>query len=153
MICYNVPYHFLAKSTLLKTFMNNLQTTTDKVAISLSLLCAVHCLAFPVLLVLVPASAALPLNTEAFHYWMVCCVIPTSLYALNAGCKKHNISYVLVTGIFGLLVLIAAIVFSALGFGETLEKSLTVVGAAVIASVHLWNYKLCKSPKSDCECH
>ena len=47
--------------------MKTTQVMTDKLAIGLSLLCTFHCLALPILLVLLPSIAALGLDNENFH--------------------------------------------------------------------------------------
>ena len=66
------------------------QTVTDKVAVGLSLVCVVHCLAFPLLLILVPSMTILQLDNEAVHVWMVATVIPAGLFMLIFGPKQHN---------------------------------------------------------------
>ena len=123
--------------------MTKVRSLTDGTAISLSLLCAIHCLVFPMAMVLMPSLAALPLNSEAFHLWMVVAVIPTSVFALTMGCKKHKRTGVALTGSLGLLTLCAAALIGEEALGVTLEKTLTVIGAAMIASGHYWNYRLC----------
>ena len=47
-----------------------LQLMMDKFAIGLSAMCSIHCLAVPVLLVLLPSTAVLGLGNEQFHFWM-----------------------------------------------------------------------------------
>ncbi len=124
--------------------MKNLQTTTDKTAIGLSLLCSIHCLAFPLLVVLLPSLAALNLDNEAFHLWMVMAVIPTSVVALTLGCKKHKNFGLLSIGLVGLVFLILAVALGEDLLGEFWEKGLTVIGSAVIAYGHYRNYRLCQ---------
>ena len=131
--------------------MKNFQTLTDKVSIGLSMFCAIHCLGFPLLLVLLPSVAALQLDNEAFHLWMVLAVIPTSLYALIFGCKKHKHHYLLAVGFVGLALLILAVALGEDVLGEVWEKALTVLGAAVLTYGHFKNFKLCSS-KQKCEC-
>ena len=80
--------------------------TADKLAVSFSTVCAIHCLATPFLVALLPSLAALPLEAESFHLWMVIAVLPTSIYALTLGCKKHKQRSVLRIGIVGLVCLI-----------------------------------------------
>lgn len=70
--------------------MKTAQAATDKLAIGLSLACALHCLALPVLLALLPGMAALQLVNKDFHLWMVAAVLPSSVYALTLGCKQHK---------------------------------------------------------------
>ncbi len=129
--------------------MNNLQAFGDKTAIGLSLFCALHCLALPLMLALIPSIAALPLADEAFHLWMLAAVIPTSIFALTVGCQKHKRNQLLITGFIGIGCLIAAVTLGE-QFGELWEKGLTLVGAAIIASAHLKNFKLCRADRHDC---
>ena len=131
--------------------MRNLQVITDKTAISLSLLCAIHCLALPLIVALLPSLASLGLEDEAFHFWMVVAVIPMSVIALTMGCKKHNRYPVLVIGVIGLCVLGAAAFLGEEHLNEFGEKGLTLVGATFIAIGHVWNYRLCRQ-KVNCDC-
>ncbi|NRA53717.1 MAG: MerC domain-containing protein [Gammaproteobacteria bacterium] len=131
--------------------MNNTQRISDKAAISLSLLCTVHCLALPLIAVFLPSIAVLPLADEAFHLWLLVAVVPVSAYALTLGCKKHQRYRVVATGVIGLSTLVAAALFGHDMLGETGEKALTVVGTIIIAFGHIWNYRLCKS-KDNCGC-
>lgn len=131
--------------------MNNFQLLTDKVAIGLSIACTIHCLAFPLIVVLLPAFAALPLNDEAFHIWMIVAVVPASAYALTMGCRQHKCYHLLAYGVVGLSCLIMAIVLDHSFLGEAGEKILTTVGAMIVAYGHYKNYRLCQQPKN-CTC-
>jgi len=124
--------------------MNQLQALTDKTAISLSLLCAIHCLLFPIAVVSIPSLAALPLEGETFHLWLLAGVIPISLYALSMGCKQHQRYHVLPIGLAGLFCLIAALILGERFNSELIEKSLTILGAIIIAISHLKNFRLCQ---------
>lgn len=131
--------------------MTNLQTTTDKAAISLSILCMVHCLLLPLLAVLLPSIAALPLQDEVFHIWMVIAVVPISAYALTMGCKKHKRYQILFIGSIGLLTLSVVAFLGHDWLGEELEKAFTVIGAIIIAIAHIRNYRLCQN-QNVCAC-
>ncbi len=122
----------------------------DKMAISLSLLCVLHCLALPLLLVLLPSLVALQLDNEAFHLWMVLAVIPTSTYALTMGCKRHKQYRFLAFGVIGLFLLLSALVGEEI-IGEVSEKILTVLGAVCIAYGHFRNFRLCQQHE-ECPC-
>jgi len=130
--------------------MNNLQSTTDKMAISLSALCAIHCLVLPLLVVSLPSLSALPLQDEMFHIWMVVAVIPISIYALTMGCKKHKNYTMLFIGVLGLAILAVAAFMGHDLLGHELEKVFTVIGAFIIAAVHVWNYRLCQRREECC---
>lgn len=126
-------------------------TIADKLSISLSLLCAIHCLAMPLIVVALPALAALPLADEAFHLWMVYMVLPISLFALTMGCKKHKRYRLLFVGGIGLSILAISAFAGHDLLGEFWEKTLTVIGSSIIAVGHIWNYKLCQKQDS-CGC-
>ena len=124
--------------------MINTQSIADKSAISLSLLCAIHCLFFPLLAVFLPSMIALPLQDEIFHIWMVIIVVPVSAYALTMGCKNHKRYQILLIGSIGLTILSTVAILGNDLLGEELEKTFTVIGALVIAIAHIWNYRICQ---------
>ena len=125
------------------------QTTADKFAIGLSLMCTVHCFATPVILALLPSLAVLQINAEQFHLWILAVVLPTSLLALSLGCKKHKRTRYMACGVVGLAFLIIAVL---LGYEEA-EKALTLIGSAFIALAHWFNYQQCfKKNNEKCRC-
>jgi hypothetical protein len=131
--------------------MKKLQAIADKTAISLSFICTLHCLALPFAVALMPTFAAINLEDEAFHLWMLVAVIPTSLLALSIGCKKHRDYRVLLLGITGLSLLILAAFLGHDLLGESGETALSVLGASIIVAGHLLNHRLCQH--SRCDCH
>ena len=125
------------------------QTTADKLAIGLSLMCTVHCFATPVILALLPSLAVLQINAEQFHLWILAVVLPTSLLALSLGCKKHKRTRYMACGVVGLACLIIAVLLGQ----EEAEKALTLIGSAFIALAHWFNYQQCfKKNNENCPC-
>jgi len=124
------------------------QEITDKFSIGLSLLCAIHCLALPIILVLLPSLGALQLQDDSFHIWMLIAVIPTSVYALIRGCNKHKNYRLLFLGILGLSSLTLAVFFGYAIAGESGEKALTVLGSMILVLVHWRNFSLCQKHKN-----
>ncbi|MDO6446621.1 MerC domain-containing protein [Colwellia sp. 1_MG-2023] len=131
--------------------MKVLNNYLDKSAVTLSLLCVVHCLALPLITVLVPSIIANALNQELFHLMMVVCVLPVSIYALTMGCRNHNKFSIGVYGALGLITLVSAFVFGESHLGEMGEKGLTTLGAIIIAFAHIKNYQLCNKT-NNCAC-
>ena len=125
--------------------MNNIQSLSDKTAISLSLACTLHCLVLPLVAVFLPSFIAIPLQDEIFHVWMIIGVIPISAYALTMGCKKHKHYKILLLGGIGLLTLSVVAFLGHDLLGEKLEKTFTVLGTIIIAIAHIWNYRLCQN--------
>ena len=123
----------------------------DRLAISLSGLCVAHCLLFPILGALIPSFVSLGLTSESFHFWMVASVLPTSIYALALGCKKHAQFSVFFLGLLGLCSLVLALTLGHDLLGELGEKVLTLIGALFIAFAHVKNFKLCQQQRN-CSC-
>jgi hypothetical protein len=111
----------------------------------------IHCLASPLLIVILPSLTALQLGNEAFHSWLLIGVIPSSLFSLFMGCKQHRFYRVIIIGVCGLLFLILAVFVDGFENGEQLEKVLTVIGASIVAAGHYLNFRLCYRHKQ-CEC-
>lgn len=129
--------------------MKALQLFSDKFAIGLSMLCTMHCLLLPLIVALLPSLTALNLTDERFHFWMLAAALPISLYALTMGCQQHQHYRVLLLGGLGLMLLVLG-VFVGPVYGEVWEKGLTVLGASLVASGHLWNYQLCQQAQCAC---
>ena len=55
----------------------------DKYAISVSAMCAVHCLSLPLMLVIFPALGQTILGQELFHVLLLWLVVPLSLISLS----------------------------------------------------------------------
>lgn len=129
--------------------MRQTRSWTDIAAIGLSSACAIHCLALPALLVLLPSLTALPLENEAFHFWMVIAVLPISLFALTLGCKQHKRYQLLAVGLSGLALLVLALLLEDT-LGENGEKILTLLGSSLLVIGHWFNYQYCQK-KDDCK--
>lgn len=133
--------------------MTKVQAFSDKFSISLSVLCALHCLFAPVLMVVLPSVLSTWIVDENFHLGLVMIVIPVSLMAFFVGCKKHKGYSVLAAGVAGMAFLVSALLFGH-EFGESGEKVLTLIGAAILALAHALNYRRCKSAReASCACH
>jgi peptidoglycan/LPS O-acetylase OafA/YrhL len=122
--------------------------TLDRLAIGVSMFCLVHCLAAPLLVVLLPVMAGTLLADESFHLVLLFAVLPTSLAALWTGCRRHRDRSVLILGALGLVVLGVAAFRGRELVGETGEKLLTVCGSLLIVAGHWRNFTLCR--KSVC---
>ena len=73
------------------------ETVTDKLVLGASVACIIHCLAFPLLIILVPSMTILQMNNDALHFWMAATVIPAGLFMLFFGPRQHNRYRLLVT--------------------------------------------------------
>tara|TARA_B100000214_G_scaffold125875_1_gene89494 strand:+ start:828 stop:1226 length:399 start_codon:yes stop_codon:yes gene_type:complete len=132
--------------------MRTTQEYSDKTAISLSVICLMHCLLMPSFLVLLSSYVSLSYNNELVHYAILFLAIPISFYALLTGAKNHKSYTYLVWGLIGLFTLIFAVTLGVQLWGEFGEKLITSMGAILVAFSHYKNYKLCR--EADCDtCH
>ena len=89
----------------------NTQVKADKLSITLSLACMIHCLLMPSFLILTSGFLALSIDNEFIHKVFLIIVLPVSLYALIAGYRNHKILSYLYLGVSGLWLLIFAVFF------------------------------------------
>ncbi|MEM1223771.1 MAG: MerC domain-containing protein [Verrucomicrobiota bacterium] len=144
----------------------------DKIAVSMALLCAIHCLVTPLLLVLLPIISTTFFVHEDFHLWMLLLVLPTTTFAIFMGCRKHKDRWVASFSAVGLSILLLAVVQeqrnAALHAAESesvphcencardLAKEpipmnasawFNVLGGVFLASAHVRNYRLCQKKR------
>jgi hypothetical protein len=127
--------------TAMTTNGEALQPAADRTAIGLSMLCAAHCLLLPIVVVVSPSIAALGIDDESFHFWMLCFVVPVSAYALYVGMRKHRNLRILAIGITGILILGVGAALGDDTLGDVGEKTVTLLGVGLIAFSHLRNYR------------
>ena len=65
--------------------LSRLLPSLDKLAVSTSAVCAIHCLSLPLIVGFFPAVSATIFGQEAFHQLLLWVVIPLSLVALSLG--------------------------------------------------------------------
>lgn len=124
----------------------------DKFAIGLSLLCTLHCLAMPLLILILPTVSAVFLADEGFHFYMVMMVLPISSFALWVGYNQHHSFKILLQGLTGLIILSITVFLGHEQLGEVAEKLLTLLGSSFICYSHYLNYKMCQQ-QEHCDCH
>ena len=127
------------------------QQNSDKIAMTLSIICVVHCFFVPSFLILGAGYLSFAIDNEFVHKLIVLLAIPISIFALSIGYKNHKTTSFMPIAIFGLVLLILAVVLGASVLGEAGEKMLTLPGSISLAYAHYKNYKTCK--ELDCACH
>ena len=123
------------------------QMTSDKLAISLSAACVIHCLFAPTLMIFAYSFLSFSVESELVHYIILLLALPISALALILGYRNHKVLSFLMIGIVGLSLMLLAVL---LGEG-TSEKVLTVIGSCTVAYAHFKNHKVCK--ELECNCH
>ena len=127
------------------------QTVSDKLAMSLSFACILHCLFMPAFLISSVTFASIQFSDELLHYSILFLAIPISLYALLSGKRNHNNNLIFIIGISGLIILFLALFSEGNFYGFPLETLLTIIGSMIVISAHYKNYQICK--QLDCDCH
>ena len=127
------------------------QLRSDQAAMTLSMVCLVHCFFAPSVLIIGSGFLAVNLGDELVHKLIVLTAVPISSVALYLGYKNHKVTTFIPIGIFGLALLIFAVIFGESIWGELGEKGLTLFGSFLVAYSHFRNYQVCKA--IDCNCH
>jgi hypothetical protein len=129
--------------------VSNIQQLADLFAVSSSGLCALHCLATPILLILLPVLSASMLADEAFHMAILWFILPTSIIALGLGCSRHKDLRVALLCTCGLATILLAAWFGHKLVGEVGEKALTAGGSLLLIAGHVRNFTLCRGAACD----
>lgn len=109
----------------------------DRVAIGLSALCAVHCVA-TILLLGALSSLGHFFADPIIHEVGLALAVVVGALALGAGMRRHRSFGPMVIGGAGLLVMAAAL-FVPHGASESV---LTVIGVVLVAGAHLLNMRM-----------
>lgn len=110
----------------------------DGLAISLSAVCVVHCLALPVAIALLPALSQWLQLPEALHAWLLACALPISMTVLGkAAYREPAARGPLLVGMAGLAIMGSALLVAS----EGLETAMTLGGAGLLASSHVRNWR------------
>ena len=126
-----------------------MQVHFDRFAILLSGICAIHCIALPVIASLIPMFAitiqhGYALHEFWFHQFILIFILPVSVIALIAGYRVHHqILPVIISGV-GLAVLVGVALFAGYLISHQLiphdgETTVTVFGGLIHAIGHLLN--------------
>ncbi len=92
----------------------------DRVGVWASILCAIHCAATPVLLLLLPTFGK-AWSHPASHWGMALIVVPIAGLMMTKGFQKHRRKWILLSGSLGIvLVLVGAV----LPYLETPKQSI-----------------------------
>lgn len=124
----------------------------DRLGISVSLACVLHCLLLPVMIVLGPVVGEF-FTDPIFHLFIAVIVIPVAVFALFNGYRKHRVCNVLVLGAIGLsligvgLVVEHSTVRFPVASAGTLSAVAMVTAGLTLAAAHLLNLRHCR----DCE--
>ena len=90
---------------------------SDKLSICLSLCCILHCIALPLIILIIPSFASLWINNEKVHIILVLFAVPISLFAMAKSLRIHHDYKCISLAIIGLSLLVSAIFMHNINFG------------------------------------
>ena len=90
---------------------------SDKLSICLSLCCILHCIALPVIILMIPSFASLWINNEKVHVILVLFAVPISLFAMAKSLRVHHNYKCISLAVIGLSLLVGAIFMHDINFG------------------------------------
>jgi hypothetical protein len=109
----------------------------DRIGITASLLCAIHCIAAPFLLLLLPAAGSVWAH-PAVHWVLAIFVVPLALWVLFKGYTKHGNKLTLVAATTGALLILAGLISPMVHTDPIVEFSVpTLFGDAAAAAAPL----------------
>lgn len=114
------------------------QRLFDGLAIGTSTVCLLHCLAVPLMIVLLPALGAYLTFPEEFHLWMLLVVAVTSFAGIGLGYLEHRR---LTPACLALTALAILVIAEPLLHEAGLEVWAAVPGSILLAIAHLLNLK------------
>lgn len=112
----------------------------DRVAIALSAICIVHCLAIPLLAALLPIALVGFGSDNHFHEWMLWGVVPTSLIGFGLGLRYHGHFAVALAGAAGLGIVALAALVAHGNWQWWQEVVLSMAGSIVLVLAHWRNF-------------
>ena len=91
---------------------------SDKLSICLSICCILHCIALPVVILMLPSVASLWITNEKVHVILVLIAIPISLFAMIKSLRVHNNYKCISLAVVGLFLLVTAIFMHDIDFNN-----------------------------------
>ncbi|MEZ4872980.1 MAG: MerC domain-containing protein [Bdellovibrionales bacterium] len=125
----------------------------DKIGVFVSSLCIVHCLIFPLMMVIFPSLAlVLGFDVDHTHMLLLVFLVPAAFFAIYSGYKVHGEKRPLYAMALGF----AFVLFGTLhGFGwvpHKLEPVLVLIGSVIMVRAHFINSHHCKKCEAEQHC-
>ena len=113
----------------------------DRVAIALSTICIVHCLAMPFVIAVLPIAALTVGGDGHFHSLMLWFVVPTSIVGFGLGVRVHRRTDIVLLGAVAIAVLAAAAVWGHSHWDPSVEVLVNVASSVLLAAAHWRNFR------------
>ena len=129
-----------------------MQRIIDNLGITISSVCAIHCVLLPAIFIIAPYSF---LASHEFHITLMYFILPCAAIAFILGCREHGDVIVGLMGTLGIVLLGSAILIHEILHAEQHSEELisvliTVAGSVMLILSHLRNRKLCLREEFAC---
>lgn len=120
---------------------NWMQFSLDKMSIGLSMICTIHCITIPLMVIIFPSILVfVQLDHHSIHETLAWIAVPTSAVAAYLGYQNHKDQLVPFLTAIGAISLLATAFFGHDAFGEVGEKFATLFAGSILAYAHWRNY-------------
>jgi cytochrome c biogenesis factor len=113
----------------------------DRLAIALSTICIVHCLAMPLVIAVLPIASFAVGGDGHFHSLMLWFVVPTSIVGFGLGMRVHRRTDIVALGAAAIVVLAAAALWGHSAWDPSVEVLVNVAASVLLATAHWRNFR------------
>lgn len=113
----------------------------DRVAIVLSTICIVHCLAMPFVIALLPVAAFAVGGDGHFHSLMLWFVVPTSVLGFALGLRVHGRADIVLFGAAAIAALAVVALWGHSVWDPSVEVVVNVTASLLLAAAHWRNFR------------
>src|SRR5690606_12197688 len=138
-LCSPAPSPALTPMPRMQGVPMSLSRYFDRIAIALSAICIVHCLAIPLLVALVPI-AAIGFGGAHFHALMLWLVVPVSVVGFALGIRVHRRFDIVAIGVAALFALTLAGTYGH-DHWPAAETFVSIAASLVLAAAHWINFR------------
>ncbi len=119
----------------------------DLLGLGFSVLCLVHCIAFPLVLIALPTVATFGHegHHHSLHLALALILVPLAFVSLLPGYLRHRKAVVLVGGVSGVVAILAG-AFMEPWLGEAMATGLTIAGSLCLICAHALNLAESRTP-------
>lgn len=127
-------------------------STWDIAGVGISVLCMLHCIAVPVVLVLFPAiGAAVVPHEDQTHAFLLAFILGVAGFAFFTGYRVHGQKKPVIWMAVGVIIVTYASFFAHEQLGHNWEPVVAIIGSLALIRAHILNHK-CKICEEH-ECH
>jgi hypothetical protein len=113
----------------------------DRIAIALSTICIVHCIAMPFIVALLPLAAISFGGDAHFHQLMLWLVVPTSIVGFALGFRVHRRASIILAGAAAVALLTTAALWGHAAWNAPTEVAVSLIASILLATAHWRNFR------------